>query len=78
MGYVSTSGPPVAVHPALDRIPEMARDMTGARYAALTVLNERGTGLEHFLTADVDEDALRATWHPPRGRGVLGDLVVDG
>ena len=61
----------------LDRVPEMAREMTGARYAALAVLSEDGTALEHFLTAGVDEDIRRAIGHPPRGRGVLGDLILD-
>jgi len=77
MGYLSNSGPPVAVHLALDRVPELAREITGARYAALAVLNERRTGLEQFLTAGLDEDACRAIGHQPRGRGVLGDLLLD-
>jgi signal transduction protein with GAF and PtsI domain len=61
----------------LDRAPEMARQMTGARYAALAVMNERGDGLEHFFTAGVDEDARRGIGHLPRGRGVLGELILD-
>jgi hypothetical protein len=50
MEYRSNGGPPVGVLLALDRVPEMARELTDARYAALAVLNEQGTGLEHFLT----------------------------
>lgn len=73
----SNGGPPVGVLLALDRVPEMARERTGARYAALAVLNEQGTGLEHFLTAGVDEDTRRAIGHQPRGRGVLGALILD-
>jgi two-component system, NarL family, sensor histidine kinase DevS len=61
----------------LDRVPQMARELTGASYAALAVMNEQGTGLEHFLTAGVDEQTRRAIGHPPRGRGVLGDLILD-
>jgi len=77
MGYLSTAGPPVAVHLALDRVPEIACDVTGARYAALAVLNEQRSGLEQFLTWGLDEDTCRAIGHPPRGRGVLGDLLLD-
>ena len=77
MEYRSNGGPPVGVLLALDRVPEMARELIGARYAALAVMNELGTGLEHFLTAGVDEETRRAIGHPPRGRGVLGDLILD-
>jgi two-component system, NarL family, sensor histidine kinase DevS len=76
MGYLVSGGPPVGVHLALDRVPEIARDTTGARYAALAVINEQRTGLEHFLTAGVDEDTRLAIGHPPGGRGVLGELIV--
>jgi signal transduction protein with GAF and PtsI domain len=51
--------------------------MTGARYAALAVVNEQGTGLQHFLTAGVDEGTRRGIGHTPHGRGVLGDLILD-
>ena len=64
------------VRVALVRVPEMAREMTGARYAALAVLNGQRDGLEHFWTAGVDEDTRRAIGHLPRGRGVLGDLIL--
>ncbi len=67
----------VGVRVALVRVPEMAREMTGARYAALAVLNENRDGLEQFFTAGVDEDTRRAIGHVPRGRGVLGDLILD-
>ena len=33
---------------------EAACDLTGARYAALGVLNEHGDGLEQFLTLGID------------------------
>jgi signal transduction histidine kinase len=59
----------------LDRVLEMAREITGARYAALGILNERHTELEQFLTAGVDEATHRAIGDLPRGRGVLGELI---
>lgn len=55
----------------------MARQITGARYAALAVMNERGDGLEHFFTAGVDDDTRRRIEHPPCGRGVLGELILN-
>ena len=59
----------------LDQIVEGAREITGARYAALGVLNERRTELERFITVGIDPDARRAIGELPRGRGVLGVLI---
>jgi two-component system, NarL family, sensor histidine kinase DevS len=59
----------------LDRVLEAAREITGARYAALGILNEEHTELEQFLTAGVDEATYRAIGDLPRGRGVLGVLI---
>jgi signal transduction histidine kinase len=59
----------------LDRVLQTAREVTGARYAALGILNERRSELEQFLTSGVDEDTHRAIGDLPRGRGVLGALI---
>jgi signal transduction histidine kinase len=59
----------------LDRVLETAREITGARYAALGVLNDKHNELEQFLTAGVDEATHRAIGEEPRGRGVLGALI---
>jgi signal transduction histidine kinase len=59
----------------LDRVLETAREATGARYAALGILNERRSELEQFLTSGVDEETHRAIGDLPRGRGVLGALI---
>jgi signal transduction histidine kinase len=61
----------------LDRILEEAREITGARYAALGVLNEERNELERFLTAGVDGATRRAIGELPHGRGVLGVLIED-
>jgi hypothetical protein len=61
----------------LDRILHAARDVTGARYAALGVLDEQRTELERFLTLGVDDATHRAIGDLPRGRGVLGVLIED-
>ncbi len=59
----------------LDRVLETARELTGARYAALGVLNDARTELSRFLTSGIDESAHRAIGDLPRGRGVLGVLI---
>ena len=61
----------------LDEILEASRELTGARYAALGVLNERRTELERFITAGIDATTRRAIGVLPRGRGVLGVLIDD-
>ena len=59
----------------LERVLQTAREITGARYAALGILDEQRTELEQFLTAGVDEQTRRAIGDLPRGRGVLGALI---
>ncbi|MBV9683193.1 MAG: GAF domain-containing sensor histidine kinase [Solirubrobacterales bacterium] len=61
----------------LHRILEEARELTGARFAALGVLDESRSELERFLTVGVDEATRRAIGDLPHGRGVLGVLIND-
>jgi two-component system, NarL family, sensor histidine kinase DevS len=53
----------------------VACELTGARYAALGVLDEERHELERFITHGIDEAARRAIGSLPRGRGVLGLLI---
>ncbi len=61
----------------LMRIVEAAARLTGARYAALGVIDRSGQTLERFLTTGVDEETRAAIGDLPRGRGVLGVLIRD-
>src|SRR6188768_2950969 len=61
----------------LQRIVETAAQLTGARYAALGVIDEAGAGVERFLTHGVDAETHAAIGDPPRGRGILGVLIHD-
>lgn len=61
----------------LDQILETARNLTGARYAALGVLDDSRTHLEEFLTVGLDEKRRAAIGDLPHGRGVLGLLIDD-
>lgn len=54
---------------------DAARDLTGARYAALGVLDEGGRELERFLYVGIDEETRQAIGPLPRGRGILGELI---
>lgn len=61
----------------LDRVLETARDVTGARYAALGILDDRRRELDRFLTRGIDERTHREIGELPRGRGILGILIDD-
>ena len=59
----------------LQRVTDAARDVLRARYAALGVLNEDGTGLSAFVTSGLTADQRRRIGEPPRGRGLLGAVI---
>ena len=60
----------------LQRILEVAAELTEARYAALGILDDRREELERFITLGIDEAERRAIGDLPRGRGVLGELIA--
>jgi len=59
----------------LQQLVETAAELTRARYAALGVIDQTGTGLERFLTTGIDADTHAAIGDLPRGRGLLGVLI---
>jgi two-component system, NarL family, sensor histidine kinase DevS len=59
------------------RVLDAARDLTGARYAALGILNEDKSGLERFVHSGIDEKTAHEIGPLPRGRGLLGELIRD-
>jgi signal transduction histidine kinase len=59
----------------LRRVLEAGRELTGARYAAIGILDAERRGLERFLTAGVDQETRRAIGELPRGSGILGELI---
>ena len=61
----------------LRRLVEAAADLTGARYAALGVIDASGSELEQFVTHGIDDDLRAEIGALPRGRGILGVLISD-
>jgi len=59
----------------LRRLVEAAAELTGARYAALGVIDATGSELEQFITHGIDDDLRADIGAPPRGRGILGVLI---
>src|SRR5436190_22207117 len=61
----------------LQRVVEIAAELTEARYAALGVIDPTGTELERFVTTGIDAQTHAAIGDLPRGRGILGVLIRD-
>jgi signal transduction histidine kinase len=61
----------------LRKVIETAVELTGARYGALGVIDQTGTGLEQFITVGIEPELQTAIGDLPRGRGILGVLIRD-
>jgi signal transduction histidine kinase len=59
----------------LQRLVEAAAALTGARYAALGVIDPSGSGLERFLTTGIDPATRAGIGEEPHGKGILGVLI---
>jgi signal transduction histidine kinase len=58
-----------------ERLLEVARELSGARYAAIGILDESRESLADFITAGIEPAAHSSIGALPRGRGVLGLLI---
>ncbi len=70
-------GQELALDRLLTRIVQAAREVVGARYAALGVLDATHTRLAEFVTAGLSDEERAAIGDPPTGRGLLGALIRD-
>src|SRR5215218_8848094 len=61
----------------LEELLAIATAVTGARYAAIGVLDQDRRVLERFLTLGIDAEGRRTIGELPRGRGILGVLIDD-
>ena len=67
----------VSLDKVLQQITDSARELSGARYAALGVPDADGN-LEKFLTSGITPEEEALIDHRPRGLGVLGAIVREG
>jgi len=65
------------LRPVLQAVTDSAREVIGARYAALGILNAEGTGLSTFVASGLTPEEQTRIGPPPQGRGVLGLLITD-
>ncbi|MEA2235354.1 MAG: hypothetical protein QOC81_78 [Thermoanaerobaculia bacterium] len=61
----------------LDKVVERARTLVGARYGALSVVNDDGS-IETFLTSGVTPEQRAKIGPPPVGHGLLGVVLHEG
>ncbi|PJF40737.1 MAG: hypothetical protein CUN55_12375, partial [Phototrophicales bacterium] len=59
----------------LQNIADIAREMVGAKYAALGVPSRDGSGLRAFIASGMDKQLITKVEHEPHGRGLLGALL---
>lgn len=65
----------LSLEDVLEHIVSMAREQSGAKYAALGVVDEDEEGLERFIPIGMSDENVRKIAHPPVGKGVLGALL---
>ena len=61
----------------LQRIADLARDVIGARYAAVGVLGDDGR-LSRFIYSGIDDHTAKLIGDLPSGHGVLGVIIEEG
>ena len=67
----------LSLEAVLQRIVELAAELTGARYGALGVLGDNGR-IREFVTEGVTPEERSAIGDPPSGHGILGILIEEG
>ena len=67
----------LSVDVVLERLVHAARDLVGARYAALGVPEPEGTEFARFITAGMTDEEIDAMGPLPRTHGLLGAMLVD-
>jgi len=66
-----------SIDDVLQEVVDAAREVVGARYAALGVLGPDRTTLVQFVTSGLDAEARRRIGSLPTGRGLLGHVIAE-
>jgi two-component system, NarL family, sensor histidine kinase DevS len=70
-------GSELSLEELLRRLLEAAAAITGARYAALGVIDRNGRSPERFITHGIDAEAHAEIGDLPTGRGILGVMIEE-
>ena len=61
----------------LQLITDHVRDLVGAQYAAIGIVDSEGATIQTFVTSGISEEDRARIGHLPRGRGLLGLIIRD-
>ena len=61
----------------LQRVVDLSRQLSQARYAALGVLDADGGHIEQFITSGVTPEERGTMGDPPQGHGLLGAILTE-
>ncbi|HWQ46728.1 MAG TPA: GAF domain-containing sensor histidine kinase [Longilinea sp.] len=64
----------ISLESLLERISKTACQLLGASFAAVGVMGDDGE-LERFITSGMSEEEVKGLAHPPKGIGLLGELM---
>jgi signal transduction histidine kinase len=67
----------LSVEPVLRKLVDAARELVGARYAAIGVPDDDGDGFAQFLTSGLTAEQITAIGPLPRQHGLLGAMLTD-
>jgi signal transduction histidine kinase len=76
LAAVVAIGSGLDLHATLQRIAAAATAVTGARYAAVGVVDASGQALSDFVYVGIDERTAAGIGHLPQGKGLLGALIA--
>jgi len=62
----------------LQKVVDLSRDLVSARFGAMGVLDETGTGFQQFITSGVSEERRTMIGSPPHGRGIFRQMIDEG
>lgn len=62
----------------LQKVVDLSRDLVGAKYGALGVLQDNGRFIEQFVTSGITPEQRARLGALPRGHGLLGALIHEG
>jgi len=66
-----------SLEPVLERLVHAVRGLVGARYAALGIPDEDGTGFDRFITSGMTDEQIEAIGPLPRTHGLLAAMLTD-
>jgi signal transduction histidine kinase len=67
----------LALENVLNKVVEQARNLVGAKYGALSVIDRDGN-IKEFITSGISSEERAAIGPPPTGHGVLGVVLREG